>query len=273
MNAAAPSDPSGRTPTSFPPLALGAVTVLSAAMSRQGQRPYNEDRLGRAERSDGACWALADGLGGHKGGARAAELAVQSALQSAGRSSAPRLEDRLKQAVSDAHAAIRAEQKVHAEFTDMRSTVVLLGASATDMAWSHCGDSRLYHFRNRHFASRTRDHSAVQMLVAAGEVAEEDIPHHPGRSRLVSCLGSNNTLLMSARSTSAAPAAGDVFLLCSDGIWEHLNTPLLEGMVLQAAGPEALLEALDAHIVAAAHPEQDNYSAVAVMVAAVESTD
>ena len=273
MNAAAPSDPSGRIPTSFPPLALGGVRVLSAAMSRQGQRPYNEDRLGRADRSDGAFWALADGLGGHKGGALAAELAVQSALQSAGRSSAPRLEERLKQAVSDAHAVIRAEQKSHAEFTDMRSTLVLLGLSGTDVAWSHCGDSRLYQFRNRRFTSRTRDHSAVQMLVAAGEVAEEDIPHHPGRSRLVSCLGSNNTLLMSARSTSAAPAAGDVFLLSSDGIWEHLTTPVLEAMVLKATGPEALLAALDEHILVAAHPEQDNYSAIAVYVVPGETTD
>ena len=272
MNATAPTDPSGRIPTTFPPLDMGAVRVLSAAMSCQGMRPYNEDRLGRAERSDGACWALADGLGGHKGGAQAAELAVQSALQSAGRSAAARMDERLKQAVSDAHAAIRAAQKNHVEFTDMRSTLVLLGMNAADVAWSHCGDSRLYHFRNRHFASRTRDHSAVQMLVAAGEVAEEDIPLHPGRSRLVSCLGSNNTLLMSARSTGAAPAAGDVFLLCSDGIWEHLNTPLLEAMVLQAAGPEALLMALDAHILGAAHPEQDNYSAVAVFVMPAEVT-
>ena len=269
MNAAAPTDPSGRIPTSFPPLAIGPARVLSAALSCQGMRPYNEDRLGRAERPDGgACWGLADGLGGHKGGALAAELAVQSALQSAGRSSAPRLEDRLKQAVSDAHAAIRAEQKSRTDFTDMRSTLVLLGFSATDVAWSHCGDSRLYYLRGGRFTYRTRDHSAVQMLVAAGEVAEEDIPRHPGRSRLVSCLGSNNTLLISARSTGAAPAVGDVFLLCSDGIWEHLTTESLELMVNQAAGPEALLTALDAHIVTAQHTEQDNYSAVAVFVTA-----
>ncbi|HEV2110067.1 MAG TPA: PP2C family serine/threonine-protein phosphatase [Gammaproteobacteria bacterium] len=268
MNAAAPSDPSGRIPTSFPPLDVGPLQVLSAAMSYQGKRPYNEDRLGRADRSDGVFWALADGLGGHKGGARASELAVQAALQSAGRSSAPRLEDRLKQAVSDAHAVIRAEQKIHPGFADMRSTLVLLGLTAGDMAWSHCGDSRLYHLRSGRFLTRTRDHSAVQMLVAAGEVAEEDIPRHPGRSRLVSCLGSNNTLLISARSSGAAPVAGDAFLLCSDGVWEHLTVAVLEGLVAQAAGPEALLTALDAYITAAQHPEQDNYSAISVFVTA-----
>jgi len=266
VNSAAPTGTSGRIPTSFPPLTLASVRVLSAYMSFQGARPYNEDRLGRAERSDGACWALADGLGGHKGGALAAELAVRSALQSAGRSAAPRLEDRLKQAVSDAHATIRAEQKNHAEFTDMRSTLVLLGMSATDVAWSHCGDSRLYHLRGGRMLSRTRDHSAVQMLVAAGEVAEEDIPRHPGRSRLVSCLGSNHTLLMSARSTGAMPLAGDVFLLCSDGVWEHLDKPELEAVVLQSAGPEALLAALDAHVISVQHPEQDNYTAIGVYV-------
>lgn len=237
-------------------------------MSFQGARPYNEDRLGHATTVDGACWALADGLGGHKGGSRAAELAVQSALQSVARSSASRLEDRLKQAVSDAHAGIRAEQRNHAEFADMRSTLVLLGLSHTDMAWSHCGDSRLYHFRGGRMLTRTRDHSAVQMLVAAGEVAEEDIPRHPGRSRLVSCLGGGNSLLISARSGGGAPLAGDVFLLCSDGLWEHMDTAGLEALVVAAPGPEALLMALDTRIIAAAHPEQDNYTAIAVFVTA-----
>ncbi|HEV7164617.1 MAG TPA: PP2C family serine/threonine-protein phosphatase [Gammaproteobacteria bacterium] len=269
MNTTAPPDPSGRIPSSFPTLDLGPALALSAAMSFQGARPYNEDRLGHAATVDGACWALADGLGGHKGGARAAELAVQGALQSVGRSSASRLEDRLKQAASDAHAGIRAEQRIHTEFTDMRSTLVLLGLSHTDMAWSHCGDSRLYHFRTGRMLTRTRDHSAVQMLVAAGEVAEEDIPRHPGRSRLVSCLGGSNSLLISARSGGSAPLAGDAFLLCSDGLWEHLDTAGLEALVAAAAGPEALLTALNARIIAAAHPEQDNYTAIAVFITAV----
>lgn len=269
MNAAAPTESSGRILTSFPPLALGTTQAVSAAVSSQGARPYNEDRLGYAGRTDSAYWGLADGLGGHKGGARAAELAVQAALQSAGRSSAPRLEDRLKQAVSDAHASIRAEQKNNAEFTDMRSTLVMLGLSATDVAWAHCGDSRFYHFRAGRLLLRTKDHSAVQMLVAAGEVAEEDIPRHPARSRLVSCLGSNNSLLISARSTGVASVAGDVFLLCSDGMWEHFDTAGLEALVSVASGPEELLATLDARIVAAEHPEQDNYSAVSVFVTTV----
>ena len=268
MNAVAPPDPAARTPSSLPTLDLGPVRALSAAISFQGARPYNEDRFGHAATVDGACWALADGLGGHKGGSRAAELAVQGALQSVGRSAASRLEDRLKQSVSDAHAGIRAEQRTHTEFTDMRSTLVLLGLSHTDMAWSHCGDSRLYHFRGGRMLTRTRDHSAVQMLVAAGEVAEEDIPRHPARSRLVSCLGSSNSLLISARSTGNAPPVGDAFLLCSDGLWEHLDTAGLEALVAGAAGPEALLTALDAKIIAAEHPEQDNYTAISVFITA-----
>lgn len=264
MNAAAPSGNAGRLPTSFPPLALGPVQALSAAMSYQGARPYNEDRLGRANLSDSVFWALADGLGGHKGGERASELAVQCSLQYAGRSSVPRLEDRLKQAVSDAHAAIRVEQKIQEDLSDMRSTLVLLGMSGGEVAWAHCGDSRLYHFRGGRQLMRTKDHSAVQMLVAAGEVAEEDIPRHPGRSRLVSCLGSNSSLLISARSTGTPPLAGDAFLLCSDGVWEHLDKPSLETMVAGSKTPEELLAALDAHILSAQHPEQDNYSAIAV---------
>lgn len=254
------------TPVSFPTLDFGAVRVQSAAMSLQGARPYNEDRLGYTGDAGGAYWALADGLGGHKGGARAAELAVQAALQSIGRSAAQRLEDKLKQAVSDAHAGIRAEQKAHAEFSDMRSTLTLFAASAGDVAWSHCGDSRLYYFRSGKLAYRTRDHSAVQMLVAAGEVPEEEIPRHPGRSRLVSCLGSVNSLLISTRSGGAPPQPGDVFLLCSDGLWENFDTAVLERLVGAAADPEELLVTLDAGVAAVGRPDQDNYTVISVFI-------
>lgn len=261
MNTAAES-----SPVYFPAQKLGPLRFDSAAMSLQGARPYNEDRLGYTGDAGSACWALADGLGGHKGGARAAELAVQHALQSISRSAATRLEDKLKQAVSDAHAGIRAAQKSHAEFSDMRSTLVLFGASATEMGWSHCGDSRLYHFRDGRLAHRTRDHSAVQMLVAAGEVTEEEIPRHPGRSRLVSCLGSMNSLLISSRSAGTAPQPGDVFLLCSDGLWENFDTATLERLVGAAKDPEELLVTLDAGVAAAGRPDQDNYTVITVFV-------
>ena len=259
MNAGGPSV--SAVPQSYPRAASGALSLSSAAFSAQGARPYNEDRLGR---QDGGLWALADGLGGHKGGARAAEIAVQAGLASASHSAAPKLEDRLKQAVSDAHAAVRAGHRSQPELAGMRSTLVMLGVQQGDLAWAHTGDSRLYHLSGGRLQWRTRDHSAVQLLVAAGEVAEADIPTHPDRSRLVSCLGGEKSLIISSR--HALPRAGDVLLLASDGLWEHFNEAELEEVVAQSAGPEALLAALVTKVERTPHVNQDNYSGIAVYI-------
>jgi len=240
--------------------------VESAVSSAAGARPYNEDRLGQRRAREAAFWALADGLGGHAGGARAAALAVDSGLAAAADPTPADLEDRLKQAVNMAHAAVRAEQKSGAGFADMRSTLVLLGITAGDIAWAHCGDSRLYRFGDGKLAWRTHDHSAAQLLVTAGEITDADLSSHPDRSRLVSCLGGTNPLMIAARRVGRPPAAGDRFLLCSDGLWENFTDGELVEATAAAASPAALLRGLAAHIAAAAHPGQDNYSAIAVFI-------
>ena len=251
--------------TSLPPVKPGnGLCLLSAGFSARGARHYNEDRLGCAGEGPGY-WALADGLGGHRGGARAAELAVEAGLASLQASAASRLEDRLKQAVSDAHARIRALQKSEEGHAHMRSTVVLLGIGGDDMAWAHTGDSRLYHFREGKLLWRTRDHSVVQLLVSAGEISEADVTQHPERSRLISCLGGDNTLLISTKS-GGAPRPGDVLLLASDGMWEHFDSWQLEAAVARSETPETLLAYLAGLVGEAMHPTQDNYTAVAVYV-------
>lgn len=250
--------------TALPPVTLGdGVMLRSAGFSARGARSYNEDRLGCAGTGPGF-WALADGLGGHRGGARAAELAVEVGLASLEGSAAPRLEDRLKQAVSDAHARIRALQKTEEGHVHMRSTVVLLAVSSEDMAWAHTGDSRLYHFRDGKLLWRTRDHSVVQLLVSAGEITESDVTQHPERSRLISCLGGDNTLLISAKSAGSPPREGDVLLLASDGMWEHFQGWQLEAAVTRSDSPEALLSHLAGLVGDAMHTTQDNYTAIAV---------
>jgi PPM family protein phosphatase len=253
-------------PQAYPSLSLGALKLRSAGFSAWGTREYNEDRLGHVQDVRSACWALADGLGGHNGGARAAQLAVESSIASLKRSASPKLEDKLKQAISEAHAAITAEQRRNGEFAGMRSTLVLLGVDGEHLAWAHAGDSRFYHFRDGRLVWRTRDHSAVQLLVSAGEVAEADIARHPDRSRLVSSLGGDSSLLISARRADAAPRNGDVLLLATDGMWEHFDTLALEKVVVATHGPEELLAVLAKQVVAIARPSQDNYSAIAVYI-------
>lgn len=265
MNAAVPQElPEGRA-VPLPTVELGnGLVATSAAFSARGMRPYNEDRLGCTQSGVGY-WALADGLGGHAGGAQAAELAVETSLAAAQAGEAAELEARLKQAVSEAHSRILSRQKADPVHPGMRTTLVLLGTSGKEMAWAHTGDSRLYHFRDGKLLWRTRDHSVVQLLIAAGEIAESEVGQHPERSRLISCLGGDNALLINSRS-AGAPQRGDALLLCSDGLWEHFETGQMEQTLARNAAPAEFLESLAAQVEEARHPSQDNYTAIAVFV-------
>jgi PPM family protein phosphatase len=266
VNSGVPRPLTEGAPVPLPAVKLGNGLVLaSAAFSARGARDYNEDRLGIADGGKGY-WALADGLGGHRGGARAAEIAVETGLASLEGSATPRLEDRLKQAVSEANARIRSLQKTEAGNGGMRTTLVLLGIDSDEMVWAHSGDSRLYHFRDGRLLWRTRDHSVVQLLVSAGEIAESEMTKHPERSRLISCLGGDNALLISARVASTPPRVGDVLLLASDGMWEHFEGWQLEATLARSSDPQAFLALLATQVGEVMHPTQDNYTAIAVYV-------
>lgn len=266
MSGATPRQLTEGAATPLPGVKLGnGLMLASAAFSARGARDYNEDRVGIADGGKGY-WALADGLGGHRGGARAAEIAVDAGLASLEASSSPRLEDRLKEAVSQANARIRSLQKVEEGHAGMRTTLVLLGIDSDEMVWTHSGDSRLYHFRDGRLVWRTRDHSVVQLLVSAGEIAESEMTRHPERSRLISCLGGDNALLISARSSGAPPRVGDVLLLASDGMWEHFEGWQMEATLARSPDPQIFLTLLATQVGEAMHPTQDNYTAIAVYV-------
>ncbi|HWP94939.1 MAG TPA: PP2C family serine/threonine-protein phosphatase [Gammaproteobacteria bacterium] len=250
----------------LPTVAVGVRHLQSAAFSERGARAENEDRLGWLSGEGWGYWALADGLGGYRGGSRAAQLAVTAALDVLARGGGVPLDEALCAALHEADALIKRTQAAAPEWTEMRSTLVLLGVRADAAAWAHAGDSRLYHFRGGRLRWRTRDHSAVQLLVSAGELPEEAIASHPDRSRLVSCLGAAGDPLVSVQRLADPVAAGDAFLLCSDGVWEHFTDGQLETLLALASDPVTFLQRLTAEVRAAATAEQDNYSAIAVFV-------
>ena len=126
------------------------------------------------------CFALADGLGGHGKGEVASRIAVEQAVAAfaeAGKAS----EEVIRTAFGNAQDAILAEQRADRTASDMKTTFVYLLVGEEEIRWAHIGDSRLYRFERGKLAERTLDHSVPQMLVAAGEIKEKQIRHHPGQ--------------------------------------------------------------------------------------------
>jgi len=237
-------------------------------LSDRGGRQYNEDACGHCRSAHQLCAVLADGAGGHGGGDIASRLAVRevvSLLAQSPTSTSDELALRLR-AVNE--TLISARQPGTAR-QDMHSTVVCLVIDAVDgrAHWAHAGDSRMYWFRGGRLMERTHDHSLVQSLVDGGMLAPERLADHPQRSELRSALGvAPEVLEVAAADALQTVQPGDVFLLCTDGVWEYVSDAAMASMLLEAGDARAWLNALAEAVRAATRRKanHDNFTALVV---------
>lgn len=237
-------------------------------MTERGGREVNQDCYDSAQLSSATCWVLADGLGGHSGGELASRAAVDAALQSF------RQYPELSTAAVHLHVlaaqcAVVNLQLEQPALGDMRTTIVVAVSDSVDMLWAHVGDTRLYHFRAGRFVSRTLDHSVPQMLVESGEIQPNQIPHHPDRNRLLRALG-EHAEIRPAIGNKTRLAAGDAFLLCTDGFWEYVPEGDLERDLRGSRTPRDWIAKAKNRLLASVSQDgvrdQDNYSAMAIFV-------
>jgi PPM family protein phosphatase len=218
--------------------------------SHIGGRGVNQDRMGYSYTRDALLLVLADGMGGHPRGEVAATIALQTISTLFRQQAAPHVQGAqrfLEDACHAAHRAIHHHAAAHGMPGVPRTTIVACVVQHGMATWAHCGDSRLYLLRGGRILARTRDHSHVERLVEAGLVGAADRHAHPDRNKLYNCLGAARA----PRVELARPArleAGDVMLLCSDGLWaalpeEHL-VATLSGAAVDRAVPDMLRAAL-----------------------------
>lgn len=100
----------------------------------------------------------------------------------------------------------------------MGSTCVLLIVRNGKVYIGHVGDSRIYLVRSKTIRQLTVDHSYVQELVDAGAISKDQAEHHPRKNEITNALGIPNMKPATVREEPISPEAGDVFLLCSDGL-------------------------------------------------------
>ncbi|HRD64696.1 MAG TPA: SpoIIE family protein phosphatase [Candidatus Competibacter sp.] len=237
------------------------------AASQQGGRHEQQDRWGvfQPPGQQGLLAIVADGMGGHLEGALGAQTVVDVA-----RNFIQNPPDSLR---TDPTAALdqlcrRMHDTINDHSETARSTVAMVWLDHDRAHWLNIGDSRLYHFRRGRRLMRTRDHSAVQLLMDLGEIDESQMASHPAQNRLYRCLGGADS--PKPDTGHFAVQSGDLLALCSDGVWEYVTEPELWTTSL-ANGPAAAARTLTEQAVQRGGTAADN--ATLVLLRAHAATD
>lgn len=163
-------------------------------------------------------WAVADGMGGHEDGDLASRTVIEALNTIENPSSASELmalcESKIFLANSNLHDIGRQRGAI------VGTTIVVLLVADEYFASLWCGDSRLYMIRDGQIAQVTRDHTEVQELLTNGVITPEQAFTWTGRNVVTRALGALEEPQLEI--TSAPVDAGDVFVICSDGLTQHI---------------------------------------------------
>ena len=247
-----------------------------AQLSDTGRvRDRNEDYLGcvlpetpAKVRSHGWLFALADGVGGHRQGEVASRAAIESLLANfreaaAGEPHAALL-TRLVQAAN--HHVHETGLAAGQDGAGMATTLVACALRFDNAAVAHVGDSRCYLVRRGRATPLTRDHTIANEQVRLGLLSPEHVTETPARHVLSRALGGE--LFVSVDASSHQVLAGDVLVLCSDGLHNAATAPEIASLVSGGARLETAAQELVG--IANQRDGSDNISVQLIRVRSVE---
>ncbi|GAC1492239.1 MAG: hypothetical protein NVS1B9_13700 [Solirubrobacteraceae bacterium] len=219
------------------------VSAHFSASDTGRQRRANEDSyFARAP-----LFVVADGMGGAQAGEVASRAAVEQLAAGLPDGDAP-AQERLAARALEANARIHSLSQQDASRAGMGTTLTAAYVGPQEIALAHVGDSRAYCLREGRLLRLTSDHSLVEELVRQGKLTEAEAEEHPQRSIITRALGPEPHVEVDTFAQAAQ--AGDLYLLCSDGLTgmvpeERMREILLSTRDLAAAG-RALIAAANA---------------------------
>lgn len=194
-------------------------------------------------------YAVADGMGGHKGGEFASKICLDTLkdyLIRAAQGQAPLVgqadsaysdaANLLGSAVRFANRAVFEAASAKPEWRGMGTTIVALTVTDSTVAIAHVGDSRAYLLRNGHFEQVTQDHSWIEEQVRAGLMSRDEALFAKGRNVLTRAIGQEATVKVDLDELGLQ--AGDALLLCSDGLYGMVADEEIAALISAAASPE-----------------------------------
>lgn len=241
------------------------MRLETAEVTLLGDREENQDRSVIQADGDSVLLVVADGMGGHAGGSLAAEVTIQSLCASfSGREPEVDPRDFLRRAIESAHDAVVAVGEKEGIGSRPRATCAACVVRDGRAIWGHVGDSRIYLARGGAVAMRTRDHTPIESLLQDGLISEEEIAGHPMRHYVEYCLGGVAERPLITISKPVPLLAGDLLLVCSDGLWSGVSDADIGAGPDQGAALEDWLARMASRAVRVGTPHSDNTTAVAL---------
>jgi protein phosphatase len=202
-------------------------------------------------------FVVADGMGGAQSGEVASEMAVEAF--------GPGIPDGDSPAEGLVHIIETANQRIHersrseTQRAGMGTTVTAAYVGENSVTVAHVGDSRCYRVRDGELERLTDDHSLVGDLVRLGKLTEEQAETHPQRSVITRALGPEPNVMVDVEEYGAR--AGDLFLVCSDGLTSMVREDKLKPLLIAHTGS---LDTLGHSLIAAANQAggRDNITVV-----------
>jgi protein phosphatase len=210
------------------------MRYVAAALTDVGRK--------RQENEDSFClvpelglYVVADGMGGHAAGEVASRLAVETiqewmgkyltdpsaAVADAGAESVSHEASFLLSSIQFANRIIFDAAKARREYAGMGTTIVAALTRDDTVVLAHVGDSRIYRIRDGQISQVTRDHSFVQHQVDRGIMSVEEAQQSQYRHMITRALGLKERVEVDL--TEERAVAGDLLLLCSDGLSDLLH--------------------------------------------------
>lgn len=183
----------------------------------------------------GHLFVVADGMGGHAVGDLASRITVETLPHAYFKQDAISVEARLRQSIFAANKAINDRARENREFDGMGTTCSVLSLSDRGALVGHVGDSRVYRVRRGLIQQLTFDHSLQWEMIRLGRATAENVELFHPRNVITRCLGPDLHVPIDVEGPFSVEA-GDVFLLCSDGLTNHV-TDQVAGGILSALPP------------------------------------
>lgn len=165
----------------------------------------------------GRLMVVADGMGGHRGGATASRLAGTTIKNEYFHSQHEDISTALKGALEKANSRIFNEAQANPELRGMGTTCSALVIKGDQAYFAHVGDSRIYLVRGDAISQITDDHSLVASMVREGLLTPKEAEVHPRRNVLQRSMGVADQVEVDVKS-SMPVQPGDTYILCSDGL-------------------------------------------------------